>query len=405
MRVGFVSTWKISCGIATYTEELCEGLVNEKLASPIVLAPQPTEFSGRAFQPIETSGKIPVEICWSKAALGAAEHIVRAVQRYQLDVVHFQHEDGLWPVPRLLLDVLAALKAQTNVKVLITLHTVHPYGGATKTGLYDALREAVDAIVVHTTWQRVAVLLAHGSAPVIHIPHGTRVGGIVGDESKGRKLLALPPHLESSPLILVFGFLSNGKNLTNTVKAYAEARARRLFKDPYPGLAIVGESKDDFYVENVLPAYVVQSGYDRDIVLYRQFSSLDVVPHLMAAAEFGVLNTTSTWYSASGQVHLYAAHGVPLAVADRPIYSDAVIAGAVPFKTKYEIKEEADLSAINALAALHNSPGLRNRVAAGLRRLAQETSWGRQAKLHTQVYEKLLGSVEKPSLKSEVQDA
>jgi hypothetical protein len=109
----------------------------------------------------------------------------------------------------------------------------------------------------------------------------------------------------------------------------------------------------------------------------------------MATLDYAVLNTTSHTLSASGQVHALAAHGVPFCAAERPIYRDAINAGAIPFGLE---KDNAySIMTVNAISALANNKRMRDEIGHSICNYAQETGWPIQAKRHVALYKELLG--------------
>jgi glycosyltransferase involved in cell wall biosynthesis len=183
-------------------------------------------------------------------------------------------------------------------------------------------------------------LCAPADAPIVHIPHGTPEPE-PGDAIKGRELLGLTEH--SGDICLVFGFADPIKNVLETIEAFALAKMQH--HDHFDcALAIAGNANPN-YAEEVL-WNISATGYEDDIVFVNDFIPDKDVPHLFAASDFGVLNTMSNNYSSSGAAHLYRAHGIRLAVKNKPIYLDAINNGAVPFTNAQECA--------NAMVALAN---------------------------------------------------
>jgi glycosyltransferase involved in cell wall biosynthesis len=139
----------------------------------------------------------------------------------------------------------------------------------------------------------------------------------------------------------------------------------------------------------MVQAAINETGLRDRIALCASYVPDRKIADVLAAASFGILNTTAEVYSASGQVHLFAAHGLPLAVAHRPIYSDAVAAGCVPFEVSERL-EWPTLGAINAVAALARSKGLREQVSAGMKAMARRTGWETIAERYRQLYGRLV---------------
>lgn len=382
MKVGMVTTWGASCGIATYSEELCDAL--RGVGIDILVLAENAPGSG-----LTKRSSLPVEYCWTRIGHGNAENVMHWVHAQRLDVLHVQHEFGLFGNNQAFRDLLRQARA-AKVATVVTLHTIEPYGGSSVTGFLDMVCEEADAVIAHTAQGVASALCNIGKRNVLSLPHGSWYPRMPGNEAAGAAYLGLDrPAASDKVWCLVFGFIGPNKNIVCTVRAYAEARARRLISDNV-GLIICGEIKDPVYANVHLAHAIGASGYERDIVVHASFASTSEIADMMACASFGVLCTLSDLLSASGQVHLYAAHGVPLAVADRPIYADAIRAGAIPYQVNAGALEWPTLSHINAIAALGNSAELRRRVGKRLRNLAESTAWQTLAPRYKRIYEGLV---------------
>jgi glycosyltransferase involved in cell wall biosynthesis len=280
---------------------------------------------------------------------------------------------------------------EAGARVVVTLHTVKWCGSFDdRPGLYEQILGQADAVVVHTREALASLNLrqgVHSDAPQC-IPHGTPSGS-KGDRVRGAQVLNIPSasHWRNG---LVFGFIGPGKNIICTARAFAEAIASKLVPDN-ARLIICGEVSrgGEMYLQR-LAHLLMLLGYEDRIVMREKFTNVGDVPHVFALADWGVLNTVAQTLSASGQAHQYAAFGVPLAVANRPIYYDAVRAGALPFEVDSDPAKPTP-SAINAVAALAGESGqLHNECSAGLLRMAKATSWQFVAGKTQELYQRVL---------------
>jgi glycosyltransferase involved in cell wall biosynthesis len=378
IRLGLMTTWGSSCGIATYSEELSEALVKCGMHPPVILAPQEA-----------TSDRGPrtnLEYCWTRQIRAPyVDLTMMAVAKHNVNLVHIQHEHGLFQYPLALMQTIRALR-KAGVRVIITMHTVNDYGGSHGSGLVDQIRRNADCIIVHTHGQYASVVVARGDAPIVRVPHGTKIRR-TGDRDLGFDVLGVPRNkaLREAVWCLAFGFQGPGKNILGIVRSFNEAKARRLFNNC--GLIVCGEAKDPSYFTEIAME-VALSGNDSVIYQKSEFINEENVPHVMAAASFGMLSTRSYNYSSSGQVHVYAGCGVPLAVASRPIYADAINAGAIPFYP--DDNHNSTLSQINAMASLALSPELREEVSMQMKGMAAATEWELVAEHHLGLYLSIL---------------
>lgn len=382
LRVGMVTTWGTHCGIATYAEELVPAL-ERHLEHPVAILAE----AGPGTMLRREGDARPAEACWSRyRPQGNAAAIEQVIRRHQLTVLHIQHEFGLWPNDTALQETIRAAQA-AGARVVVTLHTVFPAGGYYHSGTLQMVGARADAVVVHGL-QAMGALLAAGARRVSQISHGT-TRRVRGNREAGLDLLGVPPALAEKKQLtwgLVFGFQAPGKNIIGTLRAFAQARATKQLSNC--GLLICGEVKDDFYGQRV-NGTAMETGYLPAIYKHDNFVGAKLAD-VFAAADFGILNHLGgdpAVLSASGQAHLYASFGVPLACADAPIYSDAINAGfAVPFQLGRHV-EEPTLSAANAIAALGSSAPLRHALSANALTYARETEWSHVAGLLLDVYE------------------
>lgn len=370
MKVALVTTWGQDCGIATYSEELAEA------------APEGLQFY--ALGPEEARGdrtlpQVPERRAWCRGDTQLAMRLLPLLEG--CDVVHFQHEFGLFPHAWPFIGAVRELRKR--LPVVVTLHTAYPYGEARWTTWADALCQSASAVVVHTASAMAAVGCARGGALLRHLPHGTRIVS----RGEARHGLATLRVEEGVSVGLALGFVGIGKNLICTVRAFAEAKARRLL--PESALFCVVGAGDPQY-SGLVRGTMTECGGDLNFRYVAGFLPSAEVRHVMAAATYGILNTVAWSLSASGAAHVLAGHGVPFACASRPIYEEGIAAGAVPFSLRPD-NGEPDISLINAIAALARPGGA---VAATVREsvmgFAHRTRWESVAQRHLKLYEEVV---------------
>lgn len=388
MRIALVTTWGTACGIATYSEELTRAYLK---AGHDVTIFAPAEM-GSCIR--ETGIQVPTVQCWTRQFAGLSQKMDFLLKQLPgFDVVHFQHEHGLfWSAPGLL-EAMREISTNRDVyhgaRVVVTLHTLYHYGSWQHSGLYDGLRHMADGIIVHTAEGAASITCARGTrAELVIVPHGTELGA-KGDRIEGFNYLSIPKALWDKAVFgIVFGFQGPSKNTICTVRAFADSLSRRYQDNGV--LIIAGEDGETGYFKEIENA-VCESGYGRHVHIHRGFTPVARVPDVMAVADFGVLNTNSWTISASGAAHVYMRYGVPLAVANRPIYNEAIRAGAIPFTLETDAYLPT-LSTVNAIGALVRDKGLRETVGQQLRAYAERSSWENVAKMHTDLYSRLKGA-------------
>jgi len=380
INLAWLSTWGSKCGISTYSEELCECLTDTGEVRVQVIAPM-EEDSGMT--PPE---RIPFRLLWSRNDPNLPLTIPPAVKGCH--IVHVQHEYGLFQHHDSFIHLLRFLR-KNGVKTVVTLHTCFPYG-VWKAGVADSIRSNADVIITHTPESYASIALAQGSGSIIRIPHGTRVNVRKGNRDTGFDFLGIPKSFRSASFGGSIGFLGPGKNVHETIKAWSDGVNRKLIDPKRSGYIICGDVDDsDYFYKELLENHKRDCGYAENIFIVPKFIPRDQMRHVMATLDYAVLNTTSFTLSASGQVHALAAHGVPFCAANRPIYRDAINAGAIPFDLG---KDNAyTIMTVNAIAALASNKRMRAEIKNSLRTYAQETGWPVQAKRHVDVYKELLG--------------
>lgn len=388
LRVGLVTTWGTSCGIATYSAELA-GALRPLVGDLVILAEADSGLFGASSYDVRDRGDC-VDVCWARRQpQGNAAAIGAVIERRKLNVLHIQHEFGLWPNDTVLAETLREATAR-GAHTVVTLHTVLPFGGHHRSGTLQMLKQRANVVTTHGR-QAQATLLAAGVRAKL-VPHGTPHGA-AGDRDAGLAFFGVPSSLKTDVRWgLVLGFQTAGKNVVQTLRSFALARATRQLSNC--GLLIAGEIKDESYAQRI-NAVAMEGGYLSALYKRDSFVSPQQVAHIFAAADFGVLNhigSDPALLSASGQAHLYAAHGCPLACADAPIYGDAFNAGfAIPFQTGHDT-EAPTLSAANAIAALAGNAELRAELSANARAYAERTSWPRVAEQLAALYAEVLSA-------------
>lgn len=383
MRVMLVTTWGCSCGIATYSEELIEGA--RGLWEPFVVGPNEVGSGARSTVPV------PFIRTWTRMGLDLPESLLNAVQELQPDIIHIQHEGGLfWSGTNFLRAVRAC---RQRCPVIVTLHTMKWLGGWDQSLWVRDLGHSCDAIVVHTI-EALAAASAYASN-VIHIPHGTAPLR-QGDANKGMDAIRLPKNLralfrENKPVTcLLYGFVGDGKNLVGTIRAIATAESRNVCPPNF--ILLVGEEKSQAHLPH-LQGLVETTGLGPRTYFWNAFIPPQSVADVFALADYGVLNTTSWTLSASGAAHVYASHGVPLAVADRPIYQEAIRGGAIAFDLNIDAHIPTE-SCVGCIAGMSRSGSLRSEIRQAMQDWAIKTEWPNIAKKHLELYHFILSQRE-----------
>jgi len=220
MRILFVSTYPPSaCGIAEYSYDLADGILRvEPKAEVEVLK-------------LNTLREVPAEgYDFSKARSIDTGEYAGSVNYGRLlklldgryDVIHVQHEYGIFPKDLKFLKFLKLLRKYCD-KLVITMHTVRRSGWYPDVAKYQRkLAKLVDHVVVHSVVQEVE-LLHQGvdTNKVFVIPHGTRLLELPSRDVVVVEELELSIGVKDR-VVLIQGFLRKDKGVHVALEAFGK---------------------------------------------------------------------------------------------------------------------------------------------------------------------------------------
>ena len=294
MKIVYVSTYlPKQCGIATYTDYLIHGIrkVDPTLAIKII--------AEQGASPIKLD-KFEVIPCWDRNE-NYVEPIISNIGVG--DVVHIQHEYGIYKFDDRLPSVLQGLGA--NNKKIITIHCVKPAQfserGAEEEKFAARIARLADEVVVHLpTQEAILTRLAIPSKKIHVIPHGTELSD--EDKEVSRKRLGLPV---DAKILLMFGFIKKHKNLHIVLDALVEILER--FRDVYffiaGGLAPNASKKDKDYTEFIAKR-IGELRLQKNVIYPNKFFPNEDVPYLLRASDIVLFPYYEEDRSASGSLHL-----------------------------------------------------------------------------------------------------
>ena len=327
MRVAMVSPWgSARCGIRSYTKYLVEEL--SKYVELWIVPHYRYALPDRGY------------VRW----------LAKRVLSLDPDVVHVQHEYGIWnPIdPSVFIELLQLLRERT--KIVITMHS-------TGFGWEKAISELVDAVIVHN---RYMYGLFQGSKDrVFIIPHGCRL--IDAPRDVARRRLGIDP---SRYIVGVFGFIDPRKGHDVALEVFARLRQRIDVE-----MVFVGgwhTERGNPYMLQVMERArelgVRVTGFVDDHTFELWMSAVDVVLHPARAV------------SESGIVSLALGAGKPVVVFDHPAFLGKPVAR---FRTLEEL-----VTILERLADLEK----REELSRAARRYAEMFSWSKVAWLHYHLY-------------------
>ncbi len=280
MRIGMVSTFPpIECGIGTYASYLVEEL--KKLHNEVYIVSQ-TGAEGERVYPVfnATDGDL-------------AEKVFEAMIKFTPDVVHIQHEYGLFG-KHMGVNVIPLLYKFkfAGIPVVVTLHSVYEDFNDKQALITDALLRISSAVIVHHNFQKDSLRATiKKGANIYIIPHGAREATLVPNAKKKLKV-------EGKKTILVTGYFRPNKGYDRVVKMFPD-----IVKEvPEAWLLIAGKTRLQEYGEyrDYFFRLIEESpARDRILVLRGQFpqktldtiiSAADIVPMpYLTGAQSGIM--------------------------------------------------------------------------------------------------------------------
>lgn len=292
--LGWISTWGIRCGIATYSRFLIEQM------DDVLVLCQSGEGDVEDAKP-----------CWQRDSNNFSG-IVAQVAAKGIDTMVIQHQPGLLRFSYL--NELLLKLAEMNVNVFITMHNTRDRSLVFPSKRIEKAVEGLktcSTVMVHTNAD-VENLRGLGIEDnVIMIPHGI-----------------YPPPSDSAQALPVkgrvlgtFGFLLPHKGQLELVEAF-----ERL-----PGwdelLMLCATREGSGNMEKKINSLIESKGLKDRVRLITDFLDDDVAIATLAKCELLVFPYQNTKESASGAVRMGVASGVPLAVSPIPIFDD--VSGAI----------------------------------------------------------------------------
>lgn len=387
MRIGMLTTWRIRCGIAAYTEALVDALVREAGVEVEVV-------------PI-TPGLRP-----------DAEYADQARKLNACDVVHVQHEYSFWggfvPGQNRFFRVAARIERPR----VLTAHTTSPLeklivlpevpagarGKELARVLYRRLRMRVvlpflrrwrpyrrevevapfawaDRVIVHTHAAELA--LSHRGVPpsrISVIPAGVPRAAEVHDGGAAfRRQFAVP----AGRVISVFGYITPFKGYELVLEAL-----RRLPPDVV--FVIAGGARipsDEAYVRH-LKERIGALGLGHRVVI-TGFLSDEQAAEAMAASDLVLLPHTVA--TGSYSVTLPLSHGKPMVASDLDCFAE--LARSAACVDLFRAGDAAHLA--ERVEAVLEDHRYRERLAAAAAAYAEANSWARVAMRTADVYRRL----------------
>ncbi len=355
LRVAWITTWDVRCGIATYSRQLLDHLPDEGIAELVILADERTTVSDEDAVPRASAA-------WRLGNPNSVGLLAAELAAEDPHVVVVQHQPGLLPW-----GVLACLLRERVLAgriVLVELHnTRHLLDIAEheRRAALDALA-GVNRVLVHTAADMNRLKLLGLVGNVALLPHGAPA------PLPAREPRALTRGTDA-PLIGSHGFFLPRKGLPQLIEALALLRRRwpgarlRLVNARYDGPESDGEIA-------LCRKVVAKAGLQDAVEFITDFLPAERSLALLAECDAVALPYQSSLEAASGAVRMALASGAPVVVTPLPLFDEAKEA-----VIRLDRKDpEAIAQSLDALLADRERRG---GAAESARRWLEERNWER----------------------------
>jgi len=370
-RIGWVSTWQITCGIAQYSAYLIDRLSPAVRRRMTILCDDRTPAG---------AGEVPHDPVW-KLVGDKAQEVVQAALRKDVEALLIQHQDGLISWEQLgEIGRDPALAGMVSVAVLHNVRTLLWKVQA------DDLAPIVDGlsrmtrVLVHNIDDLNTLVKLGLDRNVGLFPHGAHAP----TQSPWPRTLGRG----DAPIIGCHGFFFRHKGIDKLIRAAAILRREwpdlrlRLVNARFPG------PEHDEVIEECR-AIAAEVGMEDAIDWHLDFLPVEQVEALLSECDMIVLPYDESDDSASGAVRTSLATMVPLLATRVKIFGDLDAAVAWADNNDPDVLAEA-------IAPILRSPEKRREIQAGMHAWLSAHDWQKMAStlenmIHGLVRQKRLG--------------
>ena len=300
-RLGWLSTSRKQCGIATYSEHLLDVLG----LPAIVLADIQEQKT--------TADPENVVRCWQEGKPDQFHGVLEAVERHRLDTMVLQFNYGFFEFPQL--GKLLHALCDKGCSVIVTLHaTVDPSHDPTRKleFLVDALSRC-DRLLVHSIHD-MNRLKAHGLVDNVALfPHGLLLPANASD--------TYTPSVRGPVKLASYGFFLPNKGLIELIQAAAILKEEGFaFHLDMVNATFPADVSRDLIKE--ARALIREKKLGANVRLTTDFLSDEEILTRLSGSDIVVYPYQGTGESASGAVRYGLAAGRAVAVSPLPIFDD-----------------------------------------------------------------------------------
>ncbi len=365
MRIGIISTYPpIECGIATYSQFLSEAL--RQLRQDVYIVSHLGGVGQQVFPVFDYEDD------------DLAEKAFSTMMRFSPDVVHIQHEFGLYGkhfgiqvVP------LITLFRMNAIPVVTTLHTVYQEMNHAQNTILTNILNNSNTIIVHENYQKEYLLNLNTNikANLIQvIEHGAREVQPIPD---AKQKIGLPA---DKKVILMIGYFRPSKNFELIVDLFPEI-AKRV---PNAILVIAGKVRGHEYRDyrTMLFNRIEQSPLKERIYVIRGQLEQNVFDTIISAADVVVLPYKIN--SQSGILAHSLSFGKPLVVSNSGSMQH------IMKRAQCGLVSHSNKDYVQNISRLLTDEKLANQLSQNaLNYVKTEISWHKVAEKHLKIYQEL----------------
>lgn len=375
MKIAWMSSWPPRhCGIATYSEELISALRKAKNNIHVICHPDGGRPGEKNIYPVMNTD-----------VAGWDELVYDTIQKINPDIVHLQHEYGLYQTSgdqaSGLFRLLFRLHVQGKYPAVITYHSVYTRLNPMMRLYMDVMQRLVQAGIVHAEyqWMNLHANLGQVVDNVYIIPHGAAATVSIPSKEAKKKL-----GLEGRRVVGMLGWFTPSKGFDSVLEIWDDL-APDLGKNTtlvLAGDARIGDPNQIGYKQKLLD--LVNKSVHKDRIKV-ELGSFTPEEYNTIMASFDLMVMPYTFASQSGNLAHSFALGVPAVVSGlEGLKAEAEVSGAavaVPPGDREELKR--------AILMIMGTESLRKTYAQRAKSYAKgKISWSITAKKHMQVYRK-----------------
>ncbi len=371
MKIAFVSPYlPVHCGIATYTDYLIQGIRKIDPALEIRV------IAENGADPVKQE-RFEVSPCWDRN-----EDYIRPIvaSANDVDLIHIQHEYGIYSLDERLPSVLRELG--TSLNKVLTIHCMRPAQfsriGIAEEKFIREIAQLADQVIIHLESQK-AILERLGipSEKLRIIPHGTESSNEAKEIS--RKRFGLPM---DAKILVMLGFIKKHKCLHVILDALVEMLKER--KDIYlfvAGSLAPSASQEDIDYAKFISKKIAELGIQNNCIHDDRFIPHEDVLHIIGVADIFMFPYVEEDRAVSGSFHLAIGAEKPVIATRIPKFEELGDVCDELLVLPYNSSEIARLA-----IRLFKDEEFKRYMLSKIRILRDKTSWEVVAKMHLELY-------------------